>query len=198
MSNDNSTDVILAGETYNNALPQSDSNKNRLRVDSLDVVDDNQVNQPSFDDNHSSEFAKDLKKLTENMSTKEVIQGYFSIAIEGDLAGFQIFWFLLSIAFLILKIANFTDTIDQISWAAIFIIPIVNALLTAWFDYIIRKFQSTQSKESLKKARFVVLWLMKIVGAIYVSTYWIWGPNSFMQRYYSDYGEGMYVYDIYI
>ena len=100
------------------------------------------------------------------MNCKERTIWYLNIAIEGDLAGFQIAWLFMSFGFIILKAFGITDTIDRIEWWAIFIIPLFNALLTAWFDYIIRQFRSTHTVESLKKSRFVILWLIKLIKSL--------------------------------
>ena len=158
----------------------------RLRVASSEDV--------SEDFNHSGEFGEQwtgrsdvsLNPNTYKMTCRDRIRWYLNIAIEGDLAGFQIAWLLMSIGFIILKIFNITEVIQRIQWWAIFIIPVFNALLTAWFDYIIRQYRSTHTVESLKKSRFVVLWLIKLIMAIYVTTYWVWGPGSFMERYRDD------------
>ena len=128
---------------------------------------------------------------------KEKFVWYLNIAIEGDLAGFQIAWLLMSVGFVIMKLFGITDVIETIDWWAIFVIPIINSLLTAWFDYIIRKFRSSRTIESLRKGRFIILWLIKVSMCLYVTTYWIWGPGSFMERYENDEDFQGTIYTIY-
>ena len=117
---------------------------------------------------------------------------YLRIAIfEGDLAGFQIAWILISITFIVLKTFHISGVIDRIHWVAILVIPSFNCLLTGIFDGIIRHYQLRKVVESLRKSRFLILWSIKVIVAIYVTTRWIWGDDSFMARFSEkdDYSE---------
>ncbi len=150
-----------------------------------------------FGTDFSSSY-QELNKFSHYRTKRELIVSYLKISVEGDLAGFQIAWLMMSLGFLILKIFNITDVIKTIQWWAIFVIPIFNALLTAWLDYIIRKYRSTRTIESLAKSRFIVLWAIKVIFVIYVTTYWIWGRGSFMVRAKQLHSfQGIYTYKTY-
>eukprot|EP01084_Bolivina_argentea_P177269 306579_1 len=177
-------EISTSGGNFLNPSTTSNTDTKRVRIASLE-------NDDGFVDNESGEFGnsadftssyQELNKFSHYRSKRELIVSYLKISVEGDLAGFQIAWLMMSLGFLILKIFNITDIIKTIKWWAIFVIPIFNALLTARFDYIIRKYRSTRTIESLAKSRFLVLWAIKVVFVIYVTTYWIWGRGSFMVR----------------
>eukprot|EP01083_Nonionella_stella_P072205 194512_1 len=171
-------------DQYLNPSNPTSNMSSRMRIASEEQDDDDVGLSGSFGDN-STLFNSSLSDLrnTAFTSKREMVLNYLGIAIEGDLAGFQIAWVAMSTGFFILKIFNITDVIQTIEWWSIFVIPFFNAILTAWFDYIIRKYRSTNTVESLRKARFVVLWLVKVVVSIYITTYWIWGSGSFMERF---------------
>lgn len=113
-------------------------------------------------------------------------KAYFLIFIEGDLAGFQFWWILISILFLFIKIS---DNLYDISWTAIFLVPFGNALLTGCFDYILRKYQSKHAIESLAKRRFFLLCSAKLFLSIYSMSYFIWGENTFLYRFGKEFGD---------
>ena len=162
-----------------------------IGIDRLDTDRTNSNNSNNSNElHHMNESNVDIDLLnTKNNKARsktkfELIKSILNIALEGDLAGFQIAWLCMSTCFFVLKIFGSTGVVQRIQWWAIFVIPTMNALLTAWFDYIITKYRSTKKTvESLKKKRFVVLWAIKVIGSIYIASYWIWGPDSFLERF---------------
>lgn len=132
----------------------------------------------------------DFAAMRKGQSKWAKLKNILGIATEGDLAGFQIAWLLISISFLFLKIFDIHE-MGRIGWFEIFAIPIGNFFITGWFDYILRKYRSAQVVESLRKKRFVVLWIVKIIGVIYTTAFWIWGQDGFISRFSSlqDYND---------
>ena len=172
---------ILATNGASDHLAPTSSEQASIPQMERDTTNTSELTEFSQDDitDHIHDYQAALKKPYSSASIKT----YLSIAIEGDLAGFQIAWLCMSVGFIILKLGNITETVARIPWWAIFVIPTANAMMTAYFDWVIRKYRSTRSVESLRKKRFVFLWLLKLVAAIYIITYWIWGDGSFMARY---------------
>merc|ERR1719295_1119322 len=136
-------------------------------------------------------------KHTPQQTKWQQMKGYMHIATQGDLAGFQCAWLFVWLVFLPLKIFDIHE-MGNISWPAIFCIPVANCFLTGWFDYLLRRYRSAVEEESLRKKRFVVLWCVKIIGVIYFSALWIWGSDGFIERFShrDDYNEvqGVVVY----
>jgi len=129
-------------------------------------------------------------KHTPQQTKWQQMKGYMHIATQGDLAGFQCAWLFVWLVFLPLKIFDIHE-MGNISWPAIFCIPIANCFFTGWFDWILRRYRSANCVESLRKKRFVVLWCIKIIGVIYFTALWIWGEDGFIDRFSDrdDYNE---------
>jgi len=138
---------------------------------------DSDENENEIDLDFASKRTKGTIKQTER-----TIKTYIHIATQGDLAGFQFAWLFIWLIFLPLKIFDIHE-MGNISWSAIFCIPIANCFLTGWFDYILRRYRSANCVESLRKRRFVVLWCIKVIGVIYFTALWIFGEDGFIDRF---------------
>merc|ERR1719461_227693 len=118
----------------------TNSNSNDSKSDDHELMPRHStVNESNVDPDLLNTHVRKAKK-----SKLQMLKSIFGIALEGDLAGFQIAWLCMSTGFVVLKIFGITDVVQRIQWWAIFAIPILNALLTAWFDYIITKYRSTK------------------------------------------------------
>ena len=172
------SDVIYGHSNNGKSSPSPSPNENSVTPTDVQLTD--------LDPNKRN---KKNKRKSNNSGHGKIMDGLpkvslLAIFFEGDLAGFQIFWICMSVVFFFLKILLKNSPIfSEFSWSGIFLIPICNSILTGVFDYIIRKYHSKDAIESLKKRRFLIVFMLKFVLGVYIFAFYLWGPNGFTQEF---------------
>ena len=92
-------------------------------------------------------------------------------------------WGIVSLTFVILKLSQ-VELFDQVAWWTIFVLPVLNTILTGVFDYLMMNYTNPNHVESLIRLRFMVLFSCKLLIAIYVFNLWLFArDDGFIDRY---------------